>query len=54
MKIKPCPFCGHPGTLVEGQFGDWFIHCINIFCGVRPCTEFEEVNTGHIIAKKEQ
>jgi hypothetical protein len=48
-ELKPCPFCGNIPELVEGQFGDWFVHCMLMnengaisVCGVRPCTNFIE------------
>ena len=34
-EILPCPFCGKPGEMNVGDFGERFVTCSNNNCGGR-------------------
>ena len=33
LEILPCPFCGSPGKISVGGFGELFVTCTNDNCG---------------------
>ena len=37
--VKPCPFCGSPGEVVQ-RIGGWTAGCSNLLCGIEPMTYF--------------